>query len=591
MRQRRSVAFLVRWALAVLPALLLLALPATSSAKGYLNQEEMRTTTNGRWTFVYDPGVDHTIPRQQYIEPLLAGYYESQNFDANFLDWAPVETFDPGGASWASCDVVSHPDPCPSTDIRWDPVRVGVETGDITALRWNGAFIGTYCGNFTDGGGAGPTPEITGVKYEDRNEDGVRDDGEPGLPGWTINLLYEGKVVASTVTDAEGRYRFKLNADSMPIGPGTYQVQEVNRPGWVQSQAPGPITVPIGAGDKVYGGNDFGNFDPRIAAAGKSFAGAEGTQVDATVATFSDPDPLATAGEYSATIHWGDGSESSGVVSGTGGAFSVSGSHTYAEEGSYEATVQINDLDNSFNGATTTSTATIGDAALSSACATPRTTLQAFDGSTATFTDANPEGTSSDFSATIEWGDGTESTGVVSGGEGSSPYTVSGSHTYGLTGPVTITTRITDDGGSKTVISCPTIVYAFPAGGGAFVVGDESASNEAEVTFWGSRWWQQNALSGAGTHGKATPASFKGFADEPATPSCGATWSAGPGNSSMPPAGPLPAYMGVIVTNAARRSGSIISGETTGIVVVKTNPGYEPEPGYPGTGTVVARAC
>jgi hypothetical protein len=49
--------------------------------------------------------------------------------------------------------------------------------------------------------------------------------------------------------------------------------------------------------------------------------------------------------------------------------------------------------------------------------------------------------------------------------------------------------------------------------------------------------------------------------------------------------------MGVIVTNQATQSGSGISGGTVHIVVVKTNPGYQPNPGHPGTGTVVAQVC
>jgi len=578
-------------ALAVLPVLLFLVLPATSSATGYKDQEEMRTTTNGRWTFVYDPGVGNTIPRQQFTEPLLAGYYKERGFDANFLDWAPTETFDPGTASWASCKVVSHPEPCPIGFIGFDPVRVGILTGPITALRSNGAFIGTYCGNFTKDGGTGPIPEITGVKYEDRNEDGVRDEGEPGLPGWTIELLYGGKVVDSTVTDGEGRYSFKLDADHLSIAPGTFQVQEVNQSGWVQSQAPGAIVVEAGVANKVYAGNDFGNFDPKIAATGHNVTGTEGAELSGTVATFTDPDASATADQYSATIEWGDGTESSGTVSGSGGEFSVSGSHTYAEEGSYTVTTKIGDVDNPSNTAIATSTATIGDAPLSSACATPTATLQAYAGPTATFTDSNPGGTGSDFSATIEWGDGTESSGVVGAGEGHGPYTVSGSHAYGLTGPVTITTTITDVGGSRTVARCSTVVFVFPTGGGAFVIGDEDAANGTAVTFWGSKWWKANALSGNVASAQKVPASFKGFAEEPVTPSCGVGWGADPGNSTPPPAGPLPAYMGVIVTSRAGQSGSVIAGDTVHIVVVKTDPGYQPNPGHPGTGTVVAQFC
>ena len=49
--------------------------------------------------------------------------------------------------------------------------------------------------------------------------------------------------------------------------------------------------------------------------------------------------------------------------------------------------------------------------------------------------------------------------------------------------------------------------------------------------------------------------------------------------------------MAVIVTSSYSKSGSAISGDTVHIVIVKTNPGYEPNPGHPGTGTVEAQVC
>jgi hypothetical protein len=39
------------------------------------------------------------------------------------------------------------------------------------------------------------------------------------------------------------------------------------------------------------------------------------------------------------------------------------------------------------------------------------------------------------------------------------------------------------------------------------------------------------------------------------------------------------------------RAGSTISGDTEHLVIVKTNPGYAPNPGHAGTGTVVAQVC
>ena len=127
------------------------------------------------------------------------------------------------------------------------------------------------------------------------------------------------------------------------------------------------------------------------------------------------------------------------------------------------------------------------------------------------------------------------------------------------------------------------LVYAFAPGGGAFVVGDKSASGS--VTFWGAQWAKVNALSTG-----AAPSDFKGFAVNGAT-ACGATWSTDPGNSSPPPAGPLPAYMAVNVTGTSTKSGSQISGNTVAIVIVQTNAGYASDPGHAGTGTVVATVC
>jgi hypothetical protein len=327
--------------------------------------------------------------------------------------------------------------------------------------------------------------------------------------------------------------------------------------------------------------------DQAIAASGVPIAATEGTLFDGTVATFTDPDASATAGEYSAAIDWGDTTSSAGTVTGSGGSFTVSGSHVYAEEGSYPVTVTITDTDNAANSATATSTATVADAALSSTCAVPAFTAQAYAGPTATFTDASSTGTLSDFTATIDWGDTTNSAGAIAGGPGNVPYTVSGSHTYSSTGPFTVTTTITDVGTSTTTATCSNVVvFAFAPGGGSFAIGDKESADGTSVLFWGAQWAKNNPVS-SGTSVSA----FKGFALNPATPTCRVSWSTDPGNSTPPPAGPLPAYMGVIVTSSYSKSGSTISGDIVHIVVVRTNPGYAPNPGHAGTGTVVGQVC
>jgi hypothetical protein len=49
--------------------------------------------------------------------------------------------------------------------------------------------------------------------------------------------------------------------------------------------------------------------------------------------------------------------------------------------------------------------------------------------------------------------------------------------------------------------------------------------------------------------------------------------------------------MAVVVPSTVTQSGSTISGNSVHIEIVKTNPGYAPDPGHPGTGTIVAQLC
>jgi kumamolisin len=139
--------------------------------------------------------------------------------------------------------------------------------------------------------------------------------------------------------------------------------------------------------------------------------------------------------------------------------------------------------------------------------------------------------------------------------------------------------------------STTAIVFAFPSKG-AFTLGNVTVGGgTSPVTWWADAWWQKNALGGG-----SAPAAFKGFAATITLPttspptSCGSSWTTGPGNSSAPPA-TVPSYMGVVVTSNVTKSGSTISGNSVGIVVVKVDPGYAPNPGSHGTGTIVATFC
>jgi virginiamycin B lyase len=159
-------------------------------------------------------------------------------------------------------------------------------------------------------------------------------------------------------------------------------------------------------------------------------------------------------------------------------------------------------------------------------------------------------------------------------------------------GPTTVRAAFASDGFYQAATdSKPALVFAFVGGGlgnaTSFVIGDKNAVVGGSVTFWGAQWAKVNALSG----GLAPPA-FKGFADRTSTtpPTCGGSWTTHPGDSSNPP-GRVPAFMAVIASSSIGKSGATISGNAPHIVIVKTNPGYAPNPGHPGTGIVLAVLC
>jgi hypothetical protein len=136
------------------------------------------------------------------------------------------------------------------------------------------------------------------------------------------------------------------------------------------------------------------------------------------------------------------------------------------------------------------------------------------------------------------------------------------------------------------------VVFAFPATGD-FVLGDlsvASAGPTTPLTWWGANWPPLNSLSGG-----AAPTSFKGFASTltpSSPPACGGMWTSRTGNSPPPiVAAGIPSYMGVLVSSSVGQNGNGIFGNVTKIVVVKTNAGYDSNPGHPGTGTYVATYC
>jgi parallel beta-helix repeat protein len=85
-----------------------------------------------------------------------------------------------------------------------------------------------------------------------------------------------------------------------------------------------------------------------VTATGSTFNVGIGTAFTGTVATISDPNPNATAGDFTASIAWGDGTTSDGSVARASGGpsggpvqFNVAGTHTYNQSGTFLVTVTI----------------------------------------------------------------------------------------------------------------------------------------------------------------------------------------------------------------------------------------------------------
>ena len=161
------------------------------------------------------------------------------------------------------------------------------------------------------------------------------------------------------------------------------------------------------------------------------------------VANFADTNTADTAGQFTASINWGDGVITSGTVSGSNGSFSVAGGHTYGDEGSPSASVTVvRSTDNAQITASHTVTVGENDHLTAQNASFNATAGTSFSGTVANFTDTDTISAAGDFSATIVWGDGTTTSGTVSGGSGS--FAVSGTHTYAAAGTDAVTVTMRD---------------------------------------------------------------------------------------------------------------------------------------------------
>lgn len=168
-----------------------------------------------------------------------------------------------------------------------------------------------------------------------------------------------------------------------------------------------------------------------VADAGPGATAAEGQIVAFDGGASSDPDgdPLTYSWDF------GDGSPAEGGATPT---------HTYADNGSYTVTLTVSD--GSLTSPAVTTTATIANIAPAvGAVSAPVDPVEVGSAVTASASFTDP-GRLDTHTASIDWGDGTSSDGVVTEQAGSG--SASGTHLYAAAGVYTVTLTVTDkDGG------------------------------------------------------------------------------------------------------------------------------------------------
>ena len=96
---------------------------------------------------------------------------------------------------------------------------------------------------------------LSGEVYNDLSGNGTLDNDDPGISGWTVNLLNNSNNVVATAatTDGSGDYSFT------GVGPGSYTVVEVLKAGYAETTSPSGDSLTTTTGQNVTG-LDFGNF-------------------------------------------------------------------------------------------------------------------------------------------------------------------------------------------------------------------------------------------------------------------------------------------------------------------------------------------
>jgi hypothetical protein len=189
-----------------------------------------------------------------------------------------------------------------------------------------------------------------------------------------------------------------------------------------------------------------------------------GQYFDQTIATFASGDVQGTLADFQATIYWSGAVNfiTQGAIAPDGtGNYLVYSSNAYARPGSYPVNVVISGANNS--SAQAGGTATVTDAPLSPGPTTVYPQIQSpFSGAVGSFQTTNPYAGTADFTASINWGDGTASTAGTVSSSGYQSFNVVGQHSYSTVGTFPIAVTVASPGGQATIINSTAVATALP---------------------------------------------------------------------------------------------------------------------------------
>ena len=371
--------------------------------------------------------------------------------DATFT----VATFTDSDPNWTSGDFVAS--------VLWgDGTSDDNENGNAIVSGSNGTFTLTDDHAYSSTGSYSPTIEISdgfqnvsatgsasvaaapltvtggfmqgGVGDEASGDWAAISDGNPLSNASDFNAtIYwgDGTSSAGSITGADGEFAVSGGHDYSTTGPQN-------------------VTVVVN--DTADGRSSTVSSTAQM---GQLFVGETYTL---SVASFTSSDSSAVAGQFTATIDWGDGNTTTGTVTGSGGSFLVNGIKDYAVD-SYDEPGNVYNVSVTVNGPQNeaiTCSETIGVERPSAITVIGETIVAqpsiGFTGATvAMFTDPDAADTAGKFDATIFWGDGSSSTGTVQGTDGI--FLVTGGHTYDSPGDHAIEVLVAQGWDDKNLVA------------------------------------------------------------------------------------------------------------------------------------------